>query len=1221
MEWSIHDWDNAPDALYHPITIDCIGLVVAIYAPGSYYYINIYDDTEVGAPGSVQIVLSTTTATKFVTIRYSHDPSTKTDTVQTWDINGNLLYTSNQVYTSTSGSYGSGVTLRGSGTGKILDTSYFRIYKSSTALNARQPATDDPATNSLIYWKFDGGNNTGTLADISGNSYTGTISTGSPIYVATPGQTTVHPEIRTSPSPIWGPAISWRAGHPGALDCSYSVSQADDSPNTSCAWQILSGPNNPLWSSHTAQQPILNNLTFGDYNVQLTATSQDGISSMTAYDIGAVATDDNYIVVQSTPTADLIFGPMIAFGHNPWGYEDERHYTGSQLRNYNTLFGGVNGLFPWTTPGQGTISYHIGGSGGVGVTATTTTVAITASSTTIPIANKTLLDLSEFPTHIMMIGGGVREDVRVCSETDGVGNAATLNVCYDGRGRSNVYSGSDSNGLQSTPHAFAAGSSVGQMKFSGTSTKFLTDPNRPICPAGAGMAPGSINSMPSVTLLNSSTNVVGIGTSWTSALAGKFLSVSASTGATTYPFVAVIASVQDSTHLTTDKTFTGTNGTYSGYITNANHIITVDYARTIGGNGRRVAATIGCESETSVYGDWVYDMGSYNATLQSGQHYSYKDSLGGAISAFGYNFYGEGLSHRSLYLRSGLSYPLTMANMIDENYPRDPEIDGAGSGSPLLYGGGMIGAIADLVTNSSTSLTFNDMHGFAAIGNVASSSKCNDYDTRDSGYLFSGLSLYYLLDPDPTNHATWEQGVRNIILRDTSTVQAVTGTAGCKAPDNSWANGFLYNTFGPAMDVTNGTTTVTAHSGSSFNSSTCYDLSHGTGTILSSSYVFVSSGLFTNPNSNNGVMVLDGTKNSAPFTQWIYFTYINSSTTYLASMWTGDSGAVNFIETNSGGSISVISSTTETSLMQSNWGCYLNSSSQVTLDRPWSGPTDTTGNMHIYTNNLAGYGEQPYMLGIRSRFMDWLKSSPDSDVASYGVQCSSAASVWEHNVAFDTYTLAMSYGRDYQACDPYQPVGYTGSQNSYRNGGACITGVDTLNVIPNARELNIEAASALKNYFEASSGNSTSMTYGDDAYGAIFGYCPWTQSGYYCDSQYAGPTTNLINNYLGAFKYFGFFFGMGMGHQWPAVRLGGVAAAKPRTISVGFNLASIANAAKFQITLTNPNGQQVTNTCTTSPCTVTADARQGNSLLTTSYLSSGNAVLASSSEQLGVTIQ
>ena len=43
-------------------------------------------------------------------------------------------------------------------------------------------------------------------------------------------------------------------------------------------------------------------------------------------------------------------------------------------------------------------------------------------------------------------------------------------------------------------------------------------------------------------------------------------------------------------------------------------------------------------------------------------------------------------------------------------------------------------------------------------------------------------------------------------------------------------------------------------------------------------------------------------------------------------------------------------------------------------------------------------------------------------------------------------------------------------------------------------------------------------------------------SAFYCDSHFVNTAGELSNASLGAYKWTGFFFGMGMAHQWPAVR-------------------------------------------------------------------------------------
>ena len=80
---------------------------------------------------------------------------------------------------------------------------------------------------------------------------------------------------------------------------------------------------------------------------------------------------------------------------------------------------------------------------------------------------------------------------------------------------------------------------------------------------------------------------------------------------------------------------------------------------------------------------------------------------------------------------------------------------------------------------------------------------------------------------------------------------------------------------------------------------------------------------------------------------------------------------------------------------------------------------------------------------------------------------------------------------------------------------------------------------------------------GDQAYCAQWGNAAMTQPGYCTE---AITASNLDDGSLGAYKYTGFFFGIGMAHQWPAVRVGGVSPPIPQTVSV--NPGSIAGCQR-----------------------------------------------------------
>jgi hypothetical protein len=75
-------------------------------------------------------------------------------------------------------------------------------------------------------------------------------------------------------------------------------------------------------------------------------------------------------------------------------------------------------------------------------------------------------------------------------------------------------------------------------------------------------------------------------------------------------------------------------------------------------------------------------------------------------------------------------------------------------------------------------------------------------------------------------------------------------------------------------------------------------------------------------------------------------------------------------------------------------------------------------------------------------------------------------------------------------------------------------------------------------------------------------------------------------------------------------RLGGLAPAVPRTLWVSFSTAGVPEATQARVTLTQPSGVSATQTCSTSPCAVQADARQGNHVVQLAYLSASGQTLA-----------
>jgi hypothetical protein len=83
---------------------------------------------------------------------------------------------------------------------------------------------------------------------------------------------------------------------------------------------------------------------------------------------------------------------------------------------------------------------------------------------------------------------------------------------------------------------------------------------------------------------------------------------------------------------------------------------------------------------------------------------------------------------------------------------------------------------------------------------------------------------------------------------------------------------------------------------------------------------------------------------------------------------------------------------------------------------------------------------------------------------------------------------------------------------------------------------------------------------------------------------------------------------MGMAHQWPAARIGGVMPAVPHTIIVAFTMP--ANATTANVMVTAPSSALTQKSCSSSPCTINVDARQGTHLVTIQYLNGSGSIVA-----------
>jgi len=212
---------------------------------------------------------------------------------------------------------------------------------------------------------------------------------------------------------------------------------------------------------------------------------------------------------------------------------------------------------------------------------------------------------------------------------------------------------------------------------------------------------------------------------------------------------------------------------------------------------------------------------------------------------------------------------------------------------------------------------------------------------------------------------------------------------------------------------------------------------------------------------------------------------------------------------------------------------------------------------------------------------------------------------WLGTTAVNTDTISgvlyrgPYYGVGGTVCGaPYGPFGNL--NNCYGAG-----------TVQESRELSPELVAAISTGY-CLTGSPNLLAYGDNYYSSMFAKFPSNagyDGGWIADMDINGFFWNLL-----AGKWWGFFWGYGRTQSWVSARQGCVSAPINRTLNVGFNLASIPNATQVRVTLTKPDGTSVTNTCTSSPCAVIADAREGSHLVTLTYLSASGSVLAISSE-------
>ncbi len=1094
-------------------------------------------------------------------VRFQRNVSTMQVTCEVWSYDG----TGYNTQKDTIGTLGN-LTFGGGTLGGALSASlgFLRVTSTLVPVGGKPPVTADRGDWTEL--DFDGNMN-----DSSGKGHGGS---GAVTYAATPNQVPIS-FPKTAGAPYWSNWTSLRAGFPATLDGTASYSLADGSSAVSAFWQQLSGPTTVVWQGRESLTPTITGLIFGSYTFQLQVTDVAGSTATTTLEVGAVATDANGVVVQANPDADALFGPMIAFGKNPWSYADERNLK-MELLQKNTYATPPT----WASPAENaTVSYTYFDPI-VAPAKTTLAAGITATATAIPIGASTL-DLSTFPTEILVGNGANWEIVRICSQS-----GSTLNVCFDGRG----FHYGVNNSYVLPASAWPTGTKVWQAKVKGTGTHFLST----MCAYGPGVPVAAnvpINSAGTIAVTPGSAAGTGNGTGWNGPLGGRAIVIFGTHGGAPFTFFSYVNSVSGNA-ITFARPFPADAdaGSYSYNIFSDQRNFILHYQRADGTDGYVYFLTAGCETDTDGYLYMGWDNAYANQAV-AGASYSYMDGFG-YTGDFSPNFYDIGLAHYAFYFRSGYRQALTSARNVEDYWLRYPEnAQGDAGGAPRNRS--ITGVVAAAVLDGDRASNWSGLRTYAQWGlRVAQQSSCDD-DLRETAYAMSWLAMAARFDPDPAQRANWQSGVAGAsYARDNR----------CKGADNSFASAFYWNPGPLQLAATQGSTTVTALNGT-FPSNMCYSTAHGTAAASSGSALLTAlTGAFVPP-AGSFKLLVGGTMGGVPYNLVTQFDYNSPSSMTMAALWPGDSGTVYWsIENNDflNYALTIAQGPGDTANFGQITSCTLIDSTHIQLYRPWT----SAGGTFAYTlYNLVGRGTQPFMAGIKALQM----RIAGQTYAPYQALDQAIAS-WVGTTGFDPATKGIFYGRGFPMCEPVATEsGITDVQ--YRTIG-CIENSYNGPAATQARARNAEAQNAMSVMYL---GNPTeaNRNLGDLFYGAAYGAPGLTASGYFSDGITA---SNLDDIAMSIYKWPGFFFGIGMAHQWPAVRVGGVAPAQNRTVYVSLDPGVAANAA---ILVTAPSGAQATYQCgNTSPCAVTVDDRQGTHWYQIRYLSSTGDVVSQTDPDL-----
>jgi len=338
------------------------------------------------------------------------------------------------------------------------------------------------------------------------------------------------------------------------------------------------------------------------------------------------------------------------------------------------------------------------------------------------------------------------------------------------------------------------------------------------------------------------------------------------------------------------------------------------------------------------------------------------------------------------------------------------------------------------------------------------------------------------------------------------------------------------------------------------------------------------------------------------------FEHFGSGTTgaviTLSGQWPGVSGTVPWAsesDANTGAILEVSPELLNSTSPQHVVSCTVTDDAHIALTAGYPGPTGTA---YVgLRSNFNGYGWQPLFAGIKAFQVGY------STDAAVGATKTAYASVlagvtdWVKTKGYDPATKGVVYARGYGACEPV--LVSTDTTHFGQRNVNCNYSLNPSAGLPAARVGLSEPLNAFRQIYVANPTGANQLL-GDTVYAAL-----WGQS--YCSAAVCGD--GVLNDFstnpsLALGKWYGFQFGVGMSHQWPAVRLGGVTPKTTTAKPIQARLADVAGAVDIVVDYLAANSSVNTSApCTSAACTFATDDRQAYQYRVR-YRNSGGANLA-----------